>query len=1133
MGKQYPQYIDSNPINDDNLANSPHKSVAIALSQVIQNKTYNLKNKVIGLEGEWGSGKSNVIGMLDKELYGTKNPSKAEEIKNHYIYTYDVWAHQEDITRRSFLEEIIAELREHQVLNNSTGFWEDTLNNLTAKKRNINTKRFPEIKSYILFFSLIPISFAILNFLKEFPYFISTDWVWWPKLILGLVFTLLGIRSLIKSYNESKNEIRYHSKEKNEGIIKKEAIARLFYIFNGTELSSEQKESIIEDDPSVTRFKDIFKIIVEQLKCDTLIIVFDNMDRLASKEKLMSVWSSVFTFFSGKPEGKFAKNIWTIIPYDKKHLTALFDVTVPENCVCNTNGGNNTQSDEESRRKRVEDEIINEFLNKTFSTSFRVPTPVVSTWKEYLNELIKEAFGKLIDEEETKVLTSLFKYSTDVTRIKPRELINYVNNLVSLFIQHKDKKISIEYIGFFSLKKDLIVENPVKAILDPDYCFKNEKHLFENQEELSSAMAALFYNLEKDKASEVLLKVNIEKSIYDKSYFDTLTKSLKFADYIEEVIQDEGFDINSYSQKNIAEFFFGVKEYLSKRGYAKCWIMFNETITSAKAYLMLEDWQKNILHNAPAKTATKLAETILQTSFDQNPKNYCDSIIEMFELKMQNVDFSFKVTERSIKQDDFVYLYKNLKDRNLLEELFDKLKISVSLQYLGEFLMDSANQTYDVSKTVNREIVEFLVQKGYDFVALQNKNLEILNTLTYQTDAQIIDQVLILNRILNKKVTTVPTDILNIYGQKKYSESESDVKACILKSLVDNPAQKPNYASFLQEPDSDLKLTAIIESYISYSDLLKLAVEQGFDEPLIVSLIKNLTKQPYDRSELVDIQWVLKNLSKLKDVVFSGPDEIFILIDSLDSWGVHFSEAINSKALFDIDAIWYQLISNDPTHNHFFQKHPPLIAMVNAANLNYQKLSVDEWVKGFGINSNLWNSFKQLLNQNLISKPVFSADNFINAFETYIETFIISNIPSFPSTEMLIIADQMPKARIKTLANALYLSSVGVHAITDIQFDFLVEFFIKHSSIFKETNKAEEVVLKYIRNIGSHKPLLERLLSSNFNDLVQIINNCPEDKADLSSMFNRIVSENGHPTHIKNALEKLMQETQLTSPNSL
>ena len=55
--------------------------------------------RIIGIEGIWGSGKSNVVKMLERELSD-----------DYYFFEYDAWGHQEDLQRRSILELLTSKL---------------------------------------------------------------------------------------------------------------------------------------------------------------------------------------------------------------------------------------------------------------------------------------------------------------------------------------------------------------------------------------------------------------------------------------------------------------------------------------------------------------------------------------------------------------------------------------------------------------------------------------------------------------------------------------------------------------------------------------------------------------------------------------------------------------------------------------------------------------------------------------------------------------------------------------------------------------------------------------------------------------------------------------------------------------
>ena len=98
-------------------------------------------------------------------------------------------------------------------------------------------------------------------------------------------------------------------------------VGRMLYVFKEKDIEKEDYETIITDEPSVSRFQHTFDNVYKSLKAEkTLIIVFDYMDRLSNLSKLMSSWSLLHTFFA---ERNYEGKIWAIVPYAKQQLIEL------------------------------------------------------------------------------------------------------------------------------------------------------------------------------------------------------------------------------------------------------------------------------------------------------------------------------------------------------------------------------------------------------------------------------------------------------------------------------------------------------------------------------------------------------------------------------------------------------------------------------------------------------------------------------------------------------------------------------------------------------------------------------------------------------------------------------------------
>ena len=85
-----PKYISNSPAGKDQFKSGSQQRIAVSLAEDIRQQRTPVK--LIGLDGAWGAGKSNVISIMKEVLKDS-----------HHVFIYDAWSHQEDLHRRSFL----------------------------------------------------------------------------------------------------------------------------------------------------------------------------------------------------------------------------------------------------------------------------------------------------------------------------------------------------------------------------------------------------------------------------------------------------------------------------------------------------------------------------------------------------------------------------------------------------------------------------------------------------------------------------------------------------------------------------------------------------------------------------------------------------------------------------------------------------------------------------------------------------------------------------------------------------------------------------------------------------------------------------------------------------------------------
>lgn len=82
--------VDDAPASTDGFGS--HAPIASAIYELVTTEN---GGRTIGLEGSWGSGKSTVVSLLADQIRNGKSEA--------HVVVFDVWAHEGDPLRRSFL----------------------------------------------------------------------------------------------------------------------------------------------------------------------------------------------------------------------------------------------------------------------------------------------------------------------------------------------------------------------------------------------------------------------------------------------------------------------------------------------------------------------------------------------------------------------------------------------------------------------------------------------------------------------------------------------------------------------------------------------------------------------------------------------------------------------------------------------------------------------------------------------------------------------------------------------------------------------------------------------------------------------------------------------------------------------
>lgn len=261
------------------------KPYAEALASLIKQDNHKDKSLVIGLLGEWGSGKSSIIKTTEKLIKKEKCNKKIKFI------TYDAWKYSKDSFRRTFLLNIQEELKidRSSLMDRFYKNTSESMLQIGNKKINIRSRIF--YSSVILFISLlVKCFFDYKNFsnIIDIIIFLST-------LFTGVFGSISVFAKFLDNFKITQTTPLMFAPEQFEEC------------FNEITGYALKKESFI---------KRTLKWIIMNKSTSNLsklVIVIDNIDRCDS-ETCKELLNNVKNFLTNE------KNIIFIIPTDDKSL---------------------------------------------------------------------------------------------------------------------------------------------------------------------------------------------------------------------------------------------------------------------------------------------------------------------------------------------------------------------------------------------------------------------------------------------------------------------------------------------------------------------------------------------------------------------------------------------------------------------------------------------------------------------------------------------------------------------------------------------------------------------------------------------------------------------------------------------
>lgn len=834
------KFLTNQPLGEDLFKNKSQDKIATVISEkILDEKGF----KIIGIDGTWGSGKSNLVHLIQKKVE-----------KTHKFFMYDVWGHQEDEQRKSILVELTEFIKNEKDLlkQNDKKNWDDKLKLLLANSKETTTINQPYLSVGFIFSLLSIVYVPTVNVFKDsLKDFLQIEsWFWKLVLVVFPIFIVIGIYiyNLIRNWKNKKvfwKSFRYAAEE-------------TFQVYTNKQKEETKIETISENQPSVRDFQRWMEEIDEDLN-KKIILVFDNFDRLP-KKNILNIWSSIHIFFAEK---KY-KNIKVILPFDREHIQNAFK-------ELNIDGTDKTFGDD--------------YVNKTFDIVFRVTLPIMSDWKQFFKNQWEKAFINY-DTDELRLVIQVYEFLNK--RITPREIIAFINEILT--IKLLDGNFKERYIAIFVLKKDEILKYPLKSIMELDY-LDGLKSIYYNDSDFSKQMTAIIYHIAVDEAIELIYTQELKDALNrnDVDRFNSICKS----DFADSIFSSTIIDIDIL--ENPIKTLSSIQEdtNIPKLQIEQAWKTFYYKVLNINQQvekLEIEDWQLILIVNYSDNEYLKgLLTQYVMLINDFNVMEYASLIDGLIgDLGYDRV--SPLLGTKKINAKNFVELVEDYEnDYKKYKLICDGKSID---KYLSELTID------DILELNNTEVL----CKDF-FLNDYKKHLKTnLTTAVDQNNIQKANNILLKAKETTKsKNTPLNAPLKELLGDDKIYSLYANNSSSLLPIMNDLIAMRiakgtkfntsyRNYFNDILNIDDEAKAKEIgkqILNYVSYEEFL-LSSPNFTDSILFKQIVLSMFKAS-SLNKRANIINLINNYEKIKSSLSLKDDQ---LLNELNKWSVEKSDLV-------------------------------------------------------------------------------------------------------------------------------------------------------------------------------------------------------------------------------------------------
>lgn len=533
------KFLDDSCSGVDLTEDKTHQRIADQLFDLIESG--DSKGLTIGLEGDWGSGKSTVIELLRKKLEPRKKPEnflvrwfcrkRKKENKSRTVFFYiDAWEHEGDPLRRAFLEALIDKL-EKLLAEQQHVLFRKTRKELRRIREKVSGKiATTRLTGLGLMMAaaglLVPIGAELVSTYASQVTLRNTGKPCWG-FITGVALCLAPAIAFVLA--KGLQWIFPHRGKQSSALFSTE---------KSMDISFENERTSLE-------LSKYFNEILDTIKndFDQVVMVIDNLDRIGQEDALR-IWSTLQTFVQRKnplSEQKEGIPKWVVVPYAEEGLGRIWnnELEATKESKKSAKGKGLEQNQEvcDLNGERRGAKRLASFMDKTFDLRIHVPNMLLGDWQAFAKSSILQVEPRFSSDDVGTILNALVwtrKRLEDAP--SPRQIKLYVNH-VALLCQLHRVRVSLDAICFYVITKYLgegLTDEDIKnALLSGGI---NDRSLPGYSGPLASEMAAIVFNSDKKRAMRLLLETTLREKLEAKEIEALQISKERFGDVFDDVI---------------------------------------------------------------------------------------------------------------------------------------------------------------------------------------------------------------------------------------------------------------------------------------------------------------------------------------------------------------------------------------------------------------------------------------------------------------------------------------------------------------------------------------------------------------------------------------------------------------------